>query len=166
MVSRLALTSAAVLATIGAQTTFTGCHNHTVSSTAILYCYGPDGAESARETYLPATPVSVAATASAASITSRANQTGQSTAITGCHSHDTAIYCINGGGTEVLVAATATSPLPAAYTGCHSHGSETYCLGPGGEEVAVHAEGTTEGVSESGDAHGESGGCHFHAGVE
>jgi zinc transporter 1/2/3 len=54
--------------------------------------------------------------------------TGQTTAVTGCHSHGSDVYCIDGSGHEVSVslASTPTGELPAKYTGCHSHGSEQY----------------------------------------
>lgn len=106
---------------VAAQTTYTGCHNHS----NVEWCYGPDGAETPLATYAlsssttanlpPSTPVSTTGTAQTASVT-------------GCHSHGADIYCINGSGEEVLVSLTATptGELPAQYTGCHSHGSETY----------------------------------------
>lgn len=54
--------------------------------------------------------------------------TGQTTAVTGCHSHGSDVYCIDGSGHEVSVslASTPTGELPAKYTGCHSHGNEKY----------------------------------------
>lgn len=86
------------------------------------YCTGPDGIESARATYLPtgssSTPASNSATTTAA-------ETVQTTAVTDCHSHETAVYCVNGAGTEVLVEATPTGEPPAEYTDCHSHDEET-----------------------------------------
>lgn len=98
--------------------TYTGCHNHST----VEFCYGADGRESAVWTYAAMTttasiPVSVSASATT---------TGQTTAVTGCHTHDTSVYCINGNGAEVLVSLTATptGEVPAQYTGCHFHGSE------------------------------------------
>lgn len=53
--------------------------------------------------------------------------TGDTSVVTGCHSHGDDIYCIQADGEEVLVSAssTPTTGVPAQYTGCHSHGSDT-----------------------------------------
>lgn len=103
------------------RTTYTGCHNHTEASAAVEYCFGPDGAETARATHAltgsATLPVSVSASATAEP---------QTTAVTGCHSHETAVFCINGAGEEVHVEATPTGEVPPAYTGCHAHDGETY----------------------------------------
>lgn len=112
---------AALLADIAqAQITYTGCHNHTTSGVPTEYCFGPDGTESAVATY--SSTASLPASNSAVVTTSA--PTAQTTAITSCHSHETAIHCINGAGSEVVVEATPTGEIPAAYTDCHSHGSE------------------------------------------
>ncbi|RMD40855.1 hypothetical protein DV735_g4280, partial [Chaetothyriales sp. CBS 134920] len=94
--------------------------------------------------------------------------TGQTTAVTGCHAHETATYCINGNGEEVQVIgeATATGELPAQYTDCHSHGDEQYCMAPDGSEVQVLAEGAATSDEESDTDGEEEMDCHFHAGVE
>lgn len=92
-----------------------------------------------------------------------ATASGQTTAVTSCHTHETAVYCIDGAGSEVQVEATPTGELPAAYTGCHSHGSETYCLDPEGNEVAIVSEAAAATTSDSEE---ENVHCHFHAGVE
>lgn len=149
------------------RTTYTGCHNHTEASAAVEYCFGPDGAETARATHAltgsATLPVSVSASATAEP---------QTTAVTGCHSHETAVFCINGAGEEVHVEATPTGEVPPAYTGCHAHDGETFCIDPDGNDVAIHAEGE---AAEEGhdDSHGhshegesEEQNCHFHAGVE
>ncbi|KAJ5681990.1 uncharacterized protein N7477_001930 [Penicillium maclennaniae] len=129
-----------------------------------------------------------AATAFAANSTS----TADATSITGCHTHGSDIYCIDGDGHEVSVSATATptSGVPAQYTGCHSHGSESYCMDTDGNEALIveeeteHAESEHEANEHSHDHeasdqessehspdHEESEeasekSCHFHAGVE
>ncbi|KAK2604595.1 hypothetical protein N8I77_007508 [Diaporthe amygdali] len=147
----------------GQRTTYTGCHNHTENSVAVEYCYGPDGAETARATHA----VTVA-TSLPESVSASATAEAQTTAVTGCHSHETAVFCINGAGDEVHVEATPTGEVPPAYTGCHAHGAEMYCMDPAGNDVAVHAEGEEAAEEGHTDAHGESEGqsCHFHAGVE
>lgn len=103
----------------GQRTTYTGCHNHTEASATVEYCYGPDGAETARATH--------AVTGSASlpeSVSASATAEAQTTAVTGCHSHETAVFCINGAGEEVHVEATPTGEIPPAYTGCHAHDTE------------------------------------------
>ncbi|KAJ5130280.1 uncharacterized protein N7515_006319 [Penicillium bovifimosum] len=119
----------------------------------------------------------------------------QTSSVTGCHSHGSSIYCIDGDGHEVLVSATSTptTGVPAQYTGCHSHGSESYCVDSDGNDVLIQEEETATGTesehnhsghdehehNEHGhDEHGHdeheheessSGAkqnCHFHAGVE
>lgn len=148
----------------GQRTTYTGCHNHTEAFATVEYCFGPDGAETARATH--------AVTGSASlpeSVSASATAEAQTTAVTGCHSHETAVFCINGAGEEVHVEATPTGDVPPAYTGCHAHDSEMYCIDPAGNDVAVHAEGEAAAEEEAhGESHGESEGqnCHFHAGVE
>ncbi|KAJ5185002.1 hypothetical protein N7491_007130 [Penicillium cf. griseofulvum] len=98
----------------------------------------------------------------------------QTSSVTGCHSHGSSIYCIDGDGHEVLVSATSTptTGIPAQYTGCHSHGNESYCMDEDGNDVLIQAEGSEDSHSEE-DAHkheeSSSEGkqnCHFHAGVE
>lgn len=103
----------------GQRTTYTGCHNHTEASATVEYCFGPDGAETARATH--------AVTGSASlpeSVSASATAEAQTTAVTGCHSHETAVFCINGAGEEVHVEATPTGDVPPAYTGCHAHDTE------------------------------------------
>ncbi|KAI3390491.1 hypothetical protein diail_9503, partial [Diaporthe ilicicola] len=142
----------------GQRTTYTGCHNHTEASVAIEYCYGPDGAETARATHAVAGATSLP---ESVSVSASSTAQAQTTAVTGCHSHETAVLCINGAGEEVHVDATPTGDVPPAY-----------CMDPAGNNVAVHAEGEAaeEESHVHGDAHvhGESEGqnCHFHAGVE
>lgn len=117
-ISLLWAVSTAPLAS-GQRTTYTGCHNHTEASATVEYCFGPDGAETARATH--------AVTGSASlpgSVSASATAEAQTTAVTGCHSHETAVFCINGAGEEVHVEATPTGELPPAYTGCHAHGAE------------------------------------------
>merc|ERR1712000_698375 len=158
---------------ITAQITYTGCHNHS----SVEYCYGPDGEETPLATYALASTLTTFSTATLpASVTASATTTsGQTTAVTGCHTHETQTYCIDGAGNEVLISATATATgePPAQYTDCHAHEAEQYCLGPNGEEVLVLAEG----VSVSSDSHDDHDDhddsenevemdCHFHAGVE
>ncbi|KAJ5090884.1 ZIP zinc transporter [Penicillium argentinense] len=80
-----------------------------------------------------------------------ATTTSNSSTITGCHSHGSEIYCIDGDGEEVLVSATSTPTggIPAQYTGCHSHGSETYCMDSDGNEALIEKEEAHEHESES-----------------
>jgi solute carrier family 39 (zinc transporter), member 1/2/3 len=107
----------------GQRTTYTGCHNHTEATVAVEYCYGPDGAETARATHA----LTVTASASLpGSVSASATAEPQTTAVTGCHSHETAVFCINGAGEEVHVEATPTGEVPPAYTGCHVHDTEMY----------------------------------------
>ncbi|KAK7733154.1 high-affinity Zn(2+) transporter zrt1 [Diaporthe eres] len=115
----------------GQRTTYTGCHNHTEASATVEYCFGPDGAETARATH--------AVTGSASlpeSVSASATAEAQTTAVTGCHSHETAVFCINGAGEEVHVEATPTGDVPPAYTGCHAHDTEMHCVGGEGEGVS------------------------------
>lgn len=46
--------------------------------------------------------------------------------VTGCHSHEADVFCIDGSGEEVQMSmsVTPTGGIPAQFTGCHSHGSE------------------------------------------
>jgi zinc transporter 1/2/3 len=115
------LTFAACFTAALAQTTYTGCHNHTSGNEVLLYCFGPNGQETARETYAVSAPLTTPAPNAAT--TTAAQSAGQTTAVTACHGHGSDVYCINGAGAEVLVKATPTGAIPAAYTGCHAHGS-------------------------------------------
>ncbi|OJD25837.1 hypothetical protein ACJ73_02788 [Blastomyces percursus] len=93
----------------------------------------------------------------------------QTTAVTACHTHSTATFCIGGDGQEVRVVATGTpaAQVPAEYTGCHSHGPRRYCIGPDGGEVEVVAASGSSSEDEHGKTKSEGGrNCHFHAGVE
>ncbi|KAG0159088.1 hypothetical protein PDIDSM_6608 [Penicillium digitatum] len=104
-----------------------------------------------------------------------ATTSAQTSSITGCHTHGSSIYCIDGEGHEVLVSATSTptTGVPAQYTGCHSHGSQSYCIDEDGNDVLIQGEETE---AETEDSHGEHDheeasseakqNCHFHAGVE
>ncbi|KAJ5960056.1 uncharacterized protein N7479_007206 [Penicillium vulpinum] len=106
-----------------------------------------------------------------------ATTSAQTSSITGCHSHGSSIYCIDGEGHEVLVSATSTptTGVPAQYTGCHSHGSESYCVDGDGNDVLIQEEETE--AEETEHSHSEDStteessseakqSCHFHAGVE
>ncbi|KAI1078551.1 Zip-domain-containing protein [Whalleya microplaca] len=95
------------------------------------------------------------------------------TAVSGCHLQGTSAVCLYGTTQlQVVVPATATSDIPAAYTDCHSHGDESFCIGPDGAEVEVLgavAEGSAEDSSEQSEQSSSGSGgqdCHFHAGVE
>ncbi|KIW93657.1 uncharacterized protein Z519_06262 [Cladophialophora bantiana CBS 173.52] len=150
-----------------AQTTYTGCHNHST----VEYCYGPDGEETPLVTYSLASILTTFSTSTLPASVSASTTTssGQTTAVTGCHTHASQTFCINGAGEEVLISgtATATGESPTEYTDCHWHGVEQYCVGPAGEEVLVVTEGETS--SGDGDDASESEAemdCHFHAGVE
>jgi zinc transporter 1/2/3 len=117
---RLALTLAACFTAVLAQTTYTGCHNLTSGDQVLLYCFGPNGQETARETYAAAALTTPAPNTASATAPPSA---GQTTAVTSCHGHGSDIFCFNGAGAEVLVKATPTGAIPPAYTGCHAHGS-------------------------------------------
>nr|ALH21135.1 Zip family zinc transporter [Exophiala pisciphila] len=154
---------------VQAQTTYTGCHNHST----VEYCYGPDGVETAVYTYSSIAPTTLSTATLPASVSATATATGQTTAVTGCHSHNSQIYCINGAGEEVLVSSTATvtGEPPAQYTDCHAHGVEQWCMAPDGSEVLVVAESSNASESDGHSGESSSGGeqemdCHFHAGVE
>ncbi|KAK4234985.1 putative metal ion transmembrane transporter protein [Achaetomium macrosporum] len=121
----------------------------------------------------------------AQAITPTPTQTGSAapsqssvTAVSECHMHGSALYCMAGTAEyHVDTTITATQDVPPAITGCHSHETETYCIMPNGDEVEIHAEGGDEGTDEGADgATDEAAGggeespsgdhCHFHAGVE
>ncbi|KAI4226129.1 MAG: hypothetical protein LQ349_006935 [Xanthoria aureola] len=140
------------------------CHNHG----ATRYCVLPNG----EETAVPSSITEAPSVATAAPATADA----QTTAVTSCHMHETAQFCIKGDGGEVMAVVTASaigpSP-PAQYTGCHSHGEELFCYGPDSEETLFAAEAAAAavqtGASSEGQNEGSSSGgrnCHFHAGVE
>ncbi|KAI5863995.1 Zip-domain-containing protein [Durotheca rogersii] len=98
------------------------------------------------------------------------------TAVSECHKHSTAVYCMYGATElQVVVPATITGELPPTYTDCHSHGSDSYCVGPDGNDVQVLSlpsssseSGDSSGSETNSDSQDESAGlnCHFHAGVE
>ncbi|EME89571.1 uncharacterized protein MYCFIDRAFT_160766 [Pseudocercospora fijiensis CIRAD86] len=165
MLTRAVVLFTLIVGTANAQTTYTGCHNHSEQGASVEYCFGPDGSESARATYAVSGTATLPVSASA---TVTATGTVQTTAVTDCHSHETAIFCINGAGNEVQVEATPTGEIPSQYTGCHSHGAEIYCLDPAGEEVTILSEesSTASEAAGSAGAEEENQHCHFHAGVE
>lgn len=145
-------------------TTYSVCHAHGVTQ----YCWGPDGEET------PFAAANTASITSAPTATTSSSTTGQTTAVTSCHLHDEAIFCINGGGAEIEISleATPTDEPPAEYTGCHAHGDEQFCVDPQGNDVLVLAEGAhaheedeySHPLDESSSSEGQN--CHFHAGVE
>ncbi len=102
--------------------------------------------------------------------------TGQTTAVTGCHIHESTPMCINGEGEEVQVMVpipTGPEALPTAYNECHAHGAtEIFCKNAAGNEVEVRALSATGGDGDhEGGGHDEAESstaesCHFHAGVE
>ncbi|EKG19072.1 Zinc/iron permease [Macrophomina phaseolina MS6] len=146
------------------------------------WCLDQNGSSVLWTSYASSTVASTTPAATVASTTAAPATTSSSssiTAVTDCHLHGTAQYCM--AGTEeyqVMVTATATEELAAEYTGCHAHGSEMYCFDSAGEEYAVVPEGaeaTQTGSDshdhaaedESAEASGSEGeNCHFHAGVE
>ncbi|KIX01591.1 uncharacterized protein Z518_09317 [Rhinocladiella mackenziei CBS 650.93] len=151
----------ALIDAVTAQTTYTGCHNHST----VEYCYGPDGQETPLVTYSLPVSTTLSTATIPAQVSATATTTEEYPAVTGCHTHGSQIYCINGEGEEVLISTTATptGESPAQYTDCHNHGEEQYCVGPSGEEVLVVAEGTTSSDEDEGEQEVD---CHFHAGVE
>ncbi|KAF2730303.1 Zip-domain-containing protein [Polyplosphaeria fusca] len=90
------------------------------------------------------------------------------TAVSSCHPHGTVQFCQVGTTEFQVIGPTATEEFAPQYTGCHAHDAETYCFAPDGSEVQVLVDGVDE--NHSGDEHAheeeETGGCHFHAGVE
>ncbi|KIV89721.1 hypothetical protein PV10_07101 [Exophiala mesophila] len=156
---------------VKAQTTYTGCHNHST----VEYCYGPDGEETALVTYSAVDSSTLTTATLPVSVSASATTTGQTTAVTGCHTHGSDIYCINGAGDEVSISvtATATGEPPAQYTDCHAHGTDQYCMAPDGSEVLIVGSSTAEeDHDDHDDDHDHEDGeeqemdCHFHAGVE
>ncbi|KAJ3577192.1 hypothetical protein NPX13_g3372 [Xylaria arbuscula] len=100
-------------------------------------------------------------------------------AVTGCHAHDTDVFCQVGTDEyQVVIPATATSEIQPSYTGCHAHDTEIFCFGDGDVEVEVlvdadaasdelnHDHAEEEEADEDTEAHSEKEHCHFHAGVE
>ncbi|KAL0475609.1 zinc/iron transporter [Neurospora intermedia] len=99
------------------------------------------------------------------------------TAISGCHLHNTEVFCL-AGETEYSIhtTATATSELPAQFTGCHSHDDALFCVTPSGDDVEISP--VTEESEQGHDDHDHDEDevtsststsekkCHFHAGVE
>lgn len=156
-----------------APTEYTGCHLHGSE----VYCFNGDdevefvaeGSDDDDSTSTSASGASAATITSAPTATEEAaSETGQTTAVTACHWHDSAYMCENGAGVEGTIkpTPTASSAAPSEYTGCHAHGSNTFCM-DGSEEVqfvVADAASTTEEETESADSSGVS--CHFHAGVE
>ncbi|ERF76810.1 hypothetical protein EPUS_07990 [Endocarpon pusillum Z07020] len=141
----------------------------------LRYCYGPDGEETAVRTYQSQQETASSTLSSPALASATTTSAPQTTAVTDCHLHDTAIVCVAGNSAEVLVSApgTPTGEPPAQYTGCHGHGDENFCLGPDGEEVQILPEGTVlppenqeNGESGQGASVSQGTNCHFHAGVE
>lgn len=93
------------------------------------------------------------------------------TAVSDCHAHGTAQWCMVGTEEYQVVGPTKTEEMESQYTDCHTHGSDTYCVNEAGDDVQIlveseehteeeHTEETTEEPSST-DEH-----CHFHAGVE
>ncbi|KAF2135044.1 Zip-domain-containing protein [Dothidotthia symphoricarpi CBS 119687] len=89
------------------------------------------------------------------------------TAVSDCHTHGTANWCMAGTEEYQIIGPTATEEFQAQYTGCHTHGSDTFCVDDAGEDVEIlvgTAAESGEAVSE--DPAGSEEHCHFHAGVE
>ncbi|KAL8668272.1 MAG: hypothetical protein Q9168_007096 [Polycauliona sp. 1 TL-2023] len=133
------------------------------------YCVFPNGEE---------TEVSESITEAQSAATAVAVVDAQTTAVTDCHMHQTAQFCVKGDGQEVMAMLTpagfAASP-PTEYTGCRAHGEDLFCYGPDTEETLFVPEGPaaamqTGAASEGQNAEplaGEGGrNCHFHAGDE
>ncbi|KXT06092.1 hypothetical protein AC578_1305 [Pseudocercospora eumusae] len=160
MLTRAIVLTALAVGAANAQTTYTGCHNHSEQGASVEYCFGPDGSESALATYAVSGTATLPVSASA---TVTATGAVQTTAVTDCHSHETAIFCINGAGSEVEVEATPTGEIPPAYTDCHSHGTEQYCSDPAGKDVLVLAAAGEEPTATTGDGQTTAvTACHSH----
>jgi zinc transporter 1/2/3 len=83
----------------------------------------------------------------------------QTTAITSCHLHGSAQFCVDGSGNEgsIVPAPTNTQDAPSSYTGCHSHEDATFCLDSSGnevqfmiEEVSSHGSNSSSSTTTSG----------------
>ncbi|OTB16172.1 hypothetical protein K445DRAFT_59362 [Daldinia sp. EC12] len=128
-----------------------------------------DALSYAKASYLSPTPAPQGPITTPAPILPRATESF--TAVSGCHTHGPSVFCLyDSTELQVVVPTTAISAIPPTYTGCHNHGDESFCFAPDGSEVEVLglSSENSDGQSEEGDAHSESGGqnCHFHAGVE
>ncbi|PQE29710.1 zinc iron transporter protein [Rutstroemia sp. NJR-2017a WRK4] len=138
----------------GGQVVLTGCHVNNGQEVCLL----PGGAETTIAQTVAATPTSPNENSAQ---TTEESGSGQTTAVTDCHPHETQYYCVNGDGVdvEVLAISTGSEPLPTAYDDCHAHSEEDlWCVAPDGTEVQVLPSGE--------DADEAEGSCHFHAGVE
>ncbi|KAK4097162.1 Zip-domain-containing protein [Parathielavia hyrcaniae] len=99
--------------------------------------------------------------------TQTADDSSTITAVSECHLHGSALYCMAGTAKyEVHTTVTATQDIPAAFTGCHSHGAETFCLAPDGEHVEIQAAAAEEEEEQADESSTAGLSCHFHAGVE
>ncbi|KAL8675776.1 MAG: hypothetical protein Q9186_007614 [Xanthomendoza sp. 1 TL-2023] len=138
------------------------------------YCFLPNGEETAVSSSTKEATAPASITEAPSLSTPAANADAQTTAVTDCHMHETAQFCIKGNSEEVMAMVTGSiGPTPpASYTGCHSHGDELFCFGPDQEETMFAAEAAAAasptGAASSEQSSGSTGGrnCHFHAGVE
>lgn len=82
--------------------------------------------------------------------------------ITGCHSHGSAVYCLDAQGNEGLISPAPSGTVPASYTSCHAHGTKTYCVGEHDEEVYFSYEATTSAASSASAQTTAVTDCHAH----
>ncbi|KAL8685840.1 MAG: hypothetical protein Q9224_005648, partial [Gallowayella concinna] len=90
------------------------------------YCFLPNGEETAVPSSTKEATAPASITEAPSLSTPAANADAQTTAVTDCHMHETAQFCVKGNSEEVMAMVTGSiGPTPpASYTGCHSHGDE------------------------------------------
>lgn len=135
---------------------YTSCHNH---GTETWCMNGSDEVLFAAEV----ASASASITSTGSTQASSSSVAAQTTAVTGCHTHGSNLFCIDGSGNEgQITPAPSGTAVPESFTGCHTHSTETFCLDESGSEVQFLVEETTETSSADGD---EEMDCHYHAGV-
>lgn len=107
-------------------------------------------------------PLLLATTASYA----QAQSQNTITAVTGCHFHGTAYFCMHDGKEgSVSPAPTATQNAPTQYTACHNHGTQLYCMNGGAEVMYVQPTASADDhghEEEHSHEEGEEGHDHDH----
>lgn len=148
------------------QSLYTACHLHGAST----YCYGTNAEEVVfvPETSTDNSPSSQASLAhpvtTASTTTASSNLENSVTAVSGCHVHESALYCVAGDleGYITPVSGTTVPTSASSFTGCEVSQTATVCRDAENQYLFVveagHAEETTLLSS--------SLNCHFHAGVE
>lgn len=146
------------------QSLYTGCHLHGAST----YCYGTGTQEVA---FVPATsadiPRSTLASAThhvtnAAATDSHAEHSV--TAVSGCHVHGSALFCVAGDleGYITPVSGTSVPTSASSFTACEVSQTATVCQDGVNQYLFVVEAGHAEETA----LLSSSSNCHFHAGVE